>query len=174
MFWVYRLVWAMFSSPLHTRPRSSFSTRVQKINTSLADGSISSMRKLVDTLYVRWAPIAFNPGLDRIKYQIFLFHKLTNDVVRLRDTMFPTTRPTPRKILCFNTNFYNYIDEMTTFCALYIALSNFAFQERSDLYRLQASSVRSSLFSLQFNSSLSAYRSSEHFISYMRNTKYLS
>ena len=46
-------VWAKFSSPLLTRPpSSSFSARVQKIRTSLADRSISSRQKLVNALYI--------------------------------------------------------------------------------------------------------------------------
>ena len=39
-----------WSSPLLTRPPLALSTRVQEISTSLADDSISSRRKLVDTL----------------------------------------------------------------------------------------------------------------------------
>ena len=41
----------MFFSPLNTRPPLFSPTREQKINTSLAVGSIGSRRKLVDTLY---------------------------------------------------------------------------------------------------------------------------
>ena len=40
----------VFFSSTHSPLCSSLSTRVQKIDTSLADGSISSRRKLFDTL----------------------------------------------------------------------------------------------------------------------------
>ena len=48
---------ALFSSPSSPAPphHSSLSTRVQKINTSLADSSIGSELELVQVLYLTWS-----------------------------------------------------------------------------------------------------------------------
>ena len=59
----------MFSTPLLTHsPRLSLSTRVQIIDTCLADGSMSSRRKFVDTLYLKI--------LDFFSY-IMAYHQLS-------------------------------------------------------------------------------------------------
>ena len=54
------------SSYTHSLPRSSLSAGVQKLYTSLADDSLSSRRKLFDTLYIRSVSKSF---LNRITYR---------------------------------------------------------------------------------------------------------